>query len=239
MLVYDRSTSTEIEVIDRWDDGFGWFAHPDEFGLRASHAIQGEDGVWVFDPLDAPGVHDRLDELGTVTGIVVQGNFHSRDAAAFSERYDVPVYLPTWMDGVAERVETQTERIQAPLGEWAELGASGIMVQTINPLTFTREAVVYRPSDGTLRIADALNTLGGFIGNERITCTFLHRFDPPREPFEDLDPERILVGHGEGVFNDAAGALEYTLNNARRYLPHSTIKQALPLFIAMIEARIR
>lgn len=238
MLVYERSPSTEIEVIDRWKNGFGWFAHPNEFGSRASHAIQGEDGVWVFDPLEAPGIHDRVDELGTVTGVVVQGNFHGRDAVSFSEHYDVPVHLPIWMDRVADRVEAQTERFQAPTGEWLELGASGMMVRTIDPLTFMREAIVYRPADGTLRIADMLNTLGGFIGNEQITCTFLHRFAPPREPFADLDVERILVGHGEGVFDDAAAALEYTLANARRHLPSSTLKQALPLLIAMIDARL-
>lgn len=137
-----------------------------------------------------------------------------------------------------DRVDARVERYPAPPGEWVELGASGFMAVTIDPLTFMREAIVYRPTDGTLRTADMLNTLGGFIGNERITCTFLHRFDPPREPFADLDPERIPVGHGEAVFDDAAEALEHTLDNARRYLPHSALKQALPLMIAMVEARV-
>ena len=74
--------------------------------------------------------------------------------------------------------------------------------------------------------------------NGNWTCTFLHRFAPPREPFADLGPERILVGHGDGVFDDAAEALEYTLDNARRYRPQSTIKQALPLVIVMLDARL-
>lgn len=235
MLVYDRSTSTEMEVIDRWENGFGWFAHPDELGIRASHAIQGEDGVWVFDPLEAPGVHDRLAELGTVVGIAVQGNFHARDAASFAERYDVPVYLPVWMDRVAERIDAPTERFPAPPGETVELGASGMMIRTIDPLTFWQEALVYRPTDGTLRIADMLFN-GMQVGNERLACHFFHRFAPPREPFADLDPERILLGHGEGVFDDAAGALEYTLDNARRHLPRASLGQALPQLIGFIDA---
>lgn len=237
MLFYDRSTSTEIEVIDQWENGFGWFAHPDEVGLRASHAIRGEDGVWVFDPLEAPGVHDRLDELGSVAGIVVQCQFHGRDAAAFSEHYDVPVYLPVWNDRVAERVDAPTERFRAPPGESVELGASGIMMRTVDPLTFYQEPIVYRPTDGTLRTADMLNTLGG-VGNERISWLFPHRFAPPREPFADIEPERILVGHGEGVFEDATDALEYTLANARRLLPQATLLHALPLMIGMFDGRV-
>lgn len=237
MLMYDRSTSTEIEVIDRWENGFGWFAHPDELGSRASHAIQGEDGVWVFDPVDGAGVDDHLDDLGTVAGIVVQCQYHARDAASFSERYDVPVHLPEWMDRAAERVEAPTERFEAPPGEWVELGASGIMMKTIDPLTFYQEPIVYRPDDGTLRIADMFLT-GALVGNERITMAIPHRFAPPREPFADLDPERILVGHGEGIFEDASEALEYTLDNARRLLPRSALKQTLPLLIGMTEARI-
>lgn len=234
--MFDRSASTEIEVIDRWDDGFGWFAHPDEPGIRASHAIRGEDGVWVFDPIDAPGVHDRLDELGTIAGIAVQGKFHARDAGAFAERYDVPIHLPEWMDRVADRVKAPTERFPAPPGEWVDLRASGMKMRTIDPLTFWREALVYRPVDGTLRIADMLIN-GLTVGDERITCHFAHRFAPPREPFANLDLERLLFGHGQGVFEDASGALEYTLANARRYLPRSALSQALPLLIAFIDAQ--
>lgn len=237
MSMYDRSASTEIEIIDRWENGFGWFAHPDEPGIRVSHAIHGEDGVWVFDPLEAPGVHARLDELGTVAGIVVQGKYHSRDAAAFSTRYDVPVHLPAWMDRVDERVEAQTERFQAPPGEWVELGASGIKLRTIDPLTFWREAIVYQPADGTLRIADMVINGPTPVGNERVSIHFAHRFAPPREPFADLEPERLLFGHGEGVFDDAAGALEYTLENARRLLPRAAIYHALPLLLGFIDAQ--
>lgn len=237
MLFYDRSAPTDFEVIDQWENGFGWFAHPDEVGSRASHAIRGEDGVWVFDPLEAPGIHDRLDELGTVAGIVVQCDFHGRDTAAFAERYDVAVHLPEWMDRAAARVEAPTQRFPAPPGEWVELGTSGITLRTIDPLTFHRETIVYRPADGTLRSADMLNTLG-VIGDERVSWLFPHRFAPPREPFADLEPERILVGHGEGVFDNAAEALEYTLANARRFLPQATLLHALPLLVGMVDARV-
>lgn len=236
MVMFDRSPSTEIEVIDRWEGGFGWFAYPDEPGIRVSHAIRGEDGVWVFDPLEAPGVHDQVAELGSVAGIMVQGQFHGRDAGAFAEWYDVPVHLPGWMDRVAERVEAPVERFPAPRGEWVELGGSGMMVRTVDPVTFWREALVHRPADGTLRIADILIN-GLTVGDERIGCHFAHRFAPPREPFRDLEPERLLFGHGEGVFDDAAAALEYTLANARWLLPRAALRQALPQAIAFLDAQ--
>lgn len=236
MVVYDRSTSTDIEVIDQWDNGFGWLAHPDELGLRVSHAIQGDDGVWVFDPLEAPGVHDHLDEFGSVAGITVQSRFHGRDAAAFAERYDIPVHLPGWMDRVADRVDAKLERFGAPPGGWIELGTSGILTRTIDPVTFWPEMIVYRPADGTLRSADMLNN-GITVGKERVACHFPHRLAPPRKPFEDIEPERLLCGHGEGVFDDAAGALEYTLDHARRLLPRAAVRQALPALIAFIAAQ--
>jgi hypothetical protein len=29
MVMCERSDSDRIEVIDEWEDGFGWFAHPE------------------------------------------------------------------------------------------------------------------------------------------------------------------------------------------------------------------
>lgn len=52
MPIFDRSASRGIKMIDRGADGVGWMAHPEEDAQRASHAIRGDDGVWVFDPLD-------------------------------------------------------------------------------------------------------------------------------------------------------------------------------------------
>lgn len=54
MPMYDRSQSDGFQVIDEWGTGVGWLAHPNEDGQRVSHAVVGDDGIWVFDPLDAP-----------------------------------------------------------------------------------------------------------------------------------------------------------------------------------------
>lgn len=223
--MYDRSDSTGIEVIDRWADGFGWMAHPEERARRASHAIAGEDGVWVFDPLDGPGVQEQLAELGSVAGVAVLSSHHSRDTAVFAERHDVPVHLPAWMDPGIDDVAV--ERYDAPPGEWVELGDSGISVRTVDPSTAWREAIAYRPSDGTLRVPDMLSTVPEMtVGDERLGCYFFHRLAPPREAFADVEPERILLGHGEGISRDAAAALEFALDDARGNLPRALVSQA-------------
>lgn len=225
--MYDRSHSSEIEVIDQWENGVGWMAHPHEGAQRASHAIRGEDGVWVFDPLDGPGVQNYIDELGTVAGVTVLSSHHSRDAARFAERYDVSVRLPTWMDGVAARVEAPVEEFTAPPGEWVELGNSGISVRTVDPRTAWPEMIAYQRSSGTLRVPDMLSTVPEMtVKNERLGCYLFHRLAPPKEPFADIAPERILVGHGTGISEDAAPALTSALDNARRHFPRALVSQA-------------
>lgn len=92
--MYDRSFPSEIEVIDRWEHGVGWMVHPDETARRASHAIQGNDGVWIFDPLDGPGVEELISDVGPVAGVALLSNHHARDAALFADRHGVPVHLP-------------------------------------------------------------------------------------------------------------------------------------------------
>lgn len=44
MTTYDRSPSVGYRLIDDFDGGVGWLAHPDEDGQRASHAVVGDEG---------------------------------------------------------------------------------------------------------------------------------------------------------------------------------------------------
>lgn len=226
-MMFDRSDSTKIAIVDRWEDGFGWMAHPDERAERTSHAVVGQDGVWVFDPLDGPGVEDRIDALGPVAGVAVLSNHHARDAGAIAERHGVSVHLPEWMDHAAEQVDAPITQYAAPPGEWVELGESGIRVRTVDPPTAWQEAIAYRPADGTLRVPDMLSSGEEMtVGDERVGCYFFHRFAPPRNVFSDLEPERLLFGHGRGVSEAATEALDTALANARRNLPRAVVHQA-------------
>lgn len=239
MPVFDRTDSTEVEVIDQWDGGFGWIAHPHEDGRRASHALGGDDGVWIFDPLEAPGIYRRITELGTVEGVVLLSSFHCRDANRFADYYDVPVYLPSWMDRPTDEVGVPIERYEAPPGTWTELAASGISVRTIDSSVVWRETIAYHHAQRTLRVPDLLSPLPEFrMGDEQVGCYLLHRLSPPRDAFADIDPDRILFGHGEGISEDAEETLDATLAEARRYLPRAMIFQ-LPHQLVAIGSAVR
>jgi len=218
MPIYDRDESDGFEAIDRWSDGVGWIAHPDEEGRRASHAIRGDDGVWLLDPIDAPDVDELIADVGDVAGVAVLSDYHARDAAAFARRHDVSVHVPAWIDRGADRTDAPIERFEGALGN------SGFRAIEYDPFPGWTEAFLYRESDGTLYVPDSMAaSVRPTIGDERIGLYLLVRLRPPREQLAGLDVERVLFGHGSGVFEDAAGALDYALANARRNFPRALV----------------
>lgn len=217
--------------LPRFEEGVGWIAHPDEDGWRASHAICGKDGVWVIDPLDAPGVDDLLSELGEVAGVAVLSDYHSRDASTIAERHGVSVHVPRWMDRVAARITAPVERCA-----WS-LGDSGFDIQRFVPFPGWSEAFAYRESDQTLYIPETLGTAPLYtVGAERIGVYLLCRLFPPQNLLIDTNPERILVGHGEGILENAETALTDALNNARRRFPTALLTSGRGQLRAGIEA---
>lgn len=207
-----------LREIDRWDGGVGWIAYPNERMQRASHALQADDGVWVIDPVDAPGVDDLLADLGDVVGVVICLDRHRRDAAAVATRHDVPIYAPAWMDGVAE-LDAPVER----LGD--ELGDSGYRVRRVRDTAIPPWQEIALDSDETLLVPEAVGTASFFrAGGERLGVHPMLRPVPPRQALADCSPDRILVGHGEGVFEDATEALHDALDGARRRLPAAYVK---------------
>lgn len=230
--MYVRDDADEVREIDRWDRGVGWMAFPSEGGRRASHALVGDDGgVWVFDPLDAPGVDELLGEQGEVAGVVVLSDYHARDADTLAARHGVPVYVPEWLSRVVPRVDAPTERVAD------ELAGSGFRLRSCRPLPGWREAIAYRESDGTLYVPDVLGTASQFrVGDERLGVYLLVRPFPPARAFAGVAPDRILVGHGEGVFDDADRALADALDGARRRFPRALVENGATQMRALLEA---
>ncbi len=219
-------TATGYAEIDRFDDGVGWIAHPNEEMRRASHALRvpaGEPGtddasggagstddgdVWIIDPVGADGVDDLFAEFGDVRGVVVLMDRHGRDAAAVAQRHDVPIFVPSFVDpGIDARTQPVTDRLP---------GTDFEVVRTVDWPGWDEAALF----DGeTLVVGDAVGTATYFTtGDERVGVHPMLRVKPPRA-LEGLRPERILVGHGEGVMRDATSALEYALDGARRRAP--------------------
>ena len=203
------SGSTSLEVIDRFDEGVGWIAYPEETMRRASHAIERDGEVWVFDPVDAEGVDDLLAEFGSVAGVAVLLDRHKRDAAAVANRHDVSVYVPEWMNGVERKLDAPVERF----GD--ELAGFDINRLIDNPAW--QEAVCF---DGeTLLVPEALGTVSYFCASgETLGVHPMLRLLPPRS-LREYDPERLLVGHGEGVFEDVPRAIRDALGGARSKTP--------------------
>lgn len=205
---------TTLREIDRFDGGTGWIAHPEELMQRASHALVAGDDVWVIDPVDATGLDGLLSGLGTVAGVVVLFNWHARDAGAVATRHGVSVHVPSWVNRVEWRVDAPVERFDD------ELADTGYRALRIAPNPLWREAALLRQRDGTLVVPDSVGTAPYFRApGERLGVSPYQRLWPPRRVLGGVAPERVLVGHGEGVLNDAVEALSDALAGARRRTP--------------------
>ncbi|WP_049928206.1 hypothetical protein [Halopiger goleimassiliensis] len=234
MTIYERGRSRDLAVIDEWEGGFGWLAHPHEHGRRASHAVDGPGGIWLLDPLWTPDAVETIDDRGDVAGVAVCFNWHARDADRFASRYDVPVTIPAWsgMDRAVDRLEAPVERVTGGLGE------SGFELRRCEPMPGWSEAFCYRERDDTLYVPESLATAPGYtVGDERLGTGVLRRLQPPRAHLRDLEPDRVLVGHGAGVLEDATRALEHALAVSRRRFPRALrehgVEQARALLAAM------
>ncbi len=207
------SGETSLREIDRWESGFGWLAYPDERMERASHALVDDGDVWLVDPLDADGLDDLLAEEGEVAGVVVLLDRHNRDANAIARRHGVSVHRPAWMDTIDSNYDVPVE----DLGD--ELDGTGYRVRKLHDTPVWREAYLHHPEEGTLLVSEALGTCPYFLtAGERVGVHPMLRLLPPRE-LVDYDVERVLMGHGEGIMADAAGAIRDTVRNSRRRAP--------------------
>lgn len=201
-------------VVDRWDGGVGWQPYPEESLGRTSHALRTRAGLWVLDPLDAPGLDDLLAEHGDVAGVAVLSSWHARDAGKVARRHDVPVSAPRWLGRVGERVDVPVERFDGRLP-----GTDFVVLRT-EPLSLWSEGFCYRERDRTLYVPESLGTAETFlVGGERLGVTVYRRPFPPTDQLGGLAPERVLCGHGTGVFADAEAALADALSGSRRRTP--------------------
>ncbi|MFP8953078.1 hypothetical protein ACLI4Z_08920 [Natrialbaceae archaeon A-arb3/5] len=220
-MTYSRSQSDEYEPIDRWADGVGWLAHPTEPGRRASHAVQGDDGCWLLDPVWSGGIDDHIAEFAddrgeSVAGVAVCSSWHARDADRFARRFDVPVVVPEWMGSIEEHVD-------APIQRYETTFDPAVDVVRCQPIPTWDEAIL-EWDHGTLYVPESLGTIEPYtVGDERIGLELFRRLDPPHS-LRRFEPDQVLVGHGEGVFDEATRALEYALAGARRRFPRAVFE---------------
>jgi hypothetical protein len=151
--------------------------------------------VWLVDALDWPEAIDRAISLGQPAGVVQLLDRHHRDCAALATRLGVP-------------------HIVAP----DEIPGSPFQCIPVMRRKRWRESALWWHATRTLVTADALGTNRFFSGKAPLGVHLLLRLKPPRQ-LAAFEPERILVGHGEGVHDDASAALRNALRTSRRGLP--------------------
>ena len=232
MPAFRRDDPTEVAVVDQFEDGIGWIAHPAETGRRASHALRGDDGVWLLDPLDGPGVDDLVARVGEIAGVAVCSSWHARDAGRIADRYDVAVHAPEWLG----RIDTLIDR--APIERYRfSPGDSGFRVLRCQPFPTWDEAMVYRPAGGILYVPESLGTADAYlVGDERVGLSIVRRIDPPIAQLDGLSVGRLLVGHGRGIHERPDEALEAALRYGRRRLPEALYRNGTDAFRSLLSA---
>jgi len=218
-------------VVDEFDGGFGWIAHPSKSFERTSHALRTDDGLWLLDPLDAHGPDDVLaerspgeDDDADVAGVAVCAGWHARDAATVAARHDVPVTVPALID-------RPLARLDAPAGDTVEVErveehvpGTDVTLHRVSPMGAWTEAVCWRRDDGTLYVSESLRATETFlVGDERLGVSIYARLAPPRATLVGFDPDRVLVGHGDGVFDGASAALAYAIAGSRARFPRALL----------------
>jgi hypothetical protein len=148
----------------------------------------------VIDPVDEDGLDDRLLALGEPAGVIQLLDRHNRDCATVAARLGVPLH---YLDAPAP---FEAIRIGTP-PKWNEIA-------------------LWWPERKVLVCADALGTVPRYFcaPGERLGVHPLLRLFPPRR-LARLDPERVLVGHGAGVHEDATAAMREALDGARSRIP--------------------
>lgn len=186
----------ELRFIDEHDGILGWI----ESGKmrRTSHALAADGRVWLVDPVDGDGLDERVRALGEPAGVIQLLDRHGRDSSALASRYRVPLHVvPT------------------------EISDSPFEFRDILRRRLWSEAALWWPERRALVCADAIGTNPYFrTGADELAGVHpLLRLFPPRA-LADLEPQHLLVGHGEGIHGDAAtAALREAISTARRRLP--------------------
>lgn len=182
-----------MKVVDEIDDAFGWIQQ-ERLG-RTSHALAADGRVWLFDVVDDPELDAHVRELGEPAGVVQLLDRHNRDCASVARRLGVPLHvLPVLLPGTPFEFRPVVRR------RW------------------WREVALWWPERRVLLVAEAIGTSPYFCaGAEPAGVHPFLRLWPPRS-LRGLEPDHLLVGHGEGVHQHPA-ALESALRTARRRIP--------------------
>jgi hypothetical protein len=192
----------KVRTCDETGFGFGWIAAEPPLLQRASHALASGGRVWLVDPVDAPGIEERVRALGEPAAVLQLVDRHPRDCVVLAERLGVLHHrLP--FQGVPGSPFEARKVLDVP--GW-------------------REVALWWEAERVLVCAEAVGTVPYFRArNEPLGVhPFLRLYQPRglRNMAKCLAPGHVLVGHGEGIHGEgAAAALAQAVQGARRTTP--------------------
>jgi hypothetical protein len=183
-----------VRLVDEIDGVVGWLDDGDRL-RRTSHALGDGERVWLVDVVDDPRIEEWIADLGRPVAVVQLLDRHNRDCAAVAERLGVP-------------------RLVAP----DALPGTPFELRPILRSRWWRETALWWPEQRLLIVADAVGTIPYFCaGAEPAGVHPFLRLRPPRS-LRGLEPDHLLVGHGEGIHHHPT-ALDSALRTARRRIP--------------------
>lgn len=186
---------------DRGPAGFSWIV--DEPATRTSHALAEGGRVWLVDPVRFEPALARARELGVPVAVLQLLDRHNRDCASVAAELGVPhLVVP---DAIPDSPFEAVAVKRSP--RW-------------------RETALWWPAERTLVVPEAIGTNPFFApAGDRAGVHLLLRLAPPRGAFSGLEPEHLLVGHGEGLHGyDAAEGLAEALAHARSGIPRLALR---------------
>lgn len=187
----------EVQFCDELGFSVGWIAA--DRMMRAGHALATAEGVWVVDPIDAPGVEERVRALGDPAGVIQLTKSHRRDCATIAKKLAVSHHV------------VPVEPIPAAPFEFLPLADK----------RFWRESALWWPERRLLVCGDVLGTAPYFLApGERIGVHPVVRLLRPPRVLGQVEPEHVLCCHGEGLHGPGTSATVVdALAAARRRLP--------------------
>lgn len=182
-------------IVDETDFGFGWISPNNTSFQLSSHALAADGGVWIVDPTDEPSLDERIGSLGEPRGVLQLLDRHNRGAASVAARLGIPHHRVPFAGVPASPFE---------------------FVHVMSRFSWD-EVALWWPERRVLVTADALGTVPHYfaLAGERIGVHPLLRLTPPQR-LAAFDAEHVLVGHGEGLHDDAASEVREAVAHSRR-----------------------
>jgi glyoxylase-like metal-dependent hydrolase (beta-lactamase superfamily II) len=187
--------------------------HPGEFGREvACYALRADGDTLLVDPLVPEPLAEAVDALvaGRVA-ILITIPYHARSAEPLAARYGATVH---GHPAVTKRFADAGAFRAAEPGDELPGGARAFAIG--RPRRY--EQPLWLPSHRALAFGDAIVEYRGALRlwaqgprGERYRRFLRERFVPTLQPLLELDPERVLVTHGQAVMAGGRRALERAL----------------------------